>query len=116
MLHRDFRHGQNGEPTAVKTTLGWVLMRSSKSEEQKGSCYFISNSLINIDERIQNFWKLDSYGTLPKMSPELLPPNEKRTLEILQKTTIIRDNHIETGLLWKKDEPVLPYNRILAIN
>ena len=91
-------------------------MRSSKSEEQKGSCYFISNSLTNIDERIQNFWKLDSYGTLPKMSPELLPPNEKRTLEILQKTTIIRDNHIETGLLWKKDEPVLPYNRILAIN
>ena len=99
MLHRDFRHGQNGEPTAVKTTLGWVLMRSSKSEEQKGSCYFISNSLTNIDERIQSFWKLDSYGTLPKMPPELLPPNKKRSLEIPQKTTVIKDNHSETGLL-----------------
>ena len=116
LLHKDIRQGQNGEPTAVKTTLGWVLMGGSKSEGQKGSCNFVSNSLTNIDERIQNFWKLDSYGTLPKMSPELLPPNEKRTLEILQKTTIIRDNHIETGLLWKKDEPVLPYNRILALN
>ena len=50
------------------------------------------------------------------MSPESLPPNEKRTLEILQKTTIIRDNYSETGLLWKKDEPVLPYNQILALN
>ena len=116
MLLRDFRQGQNGEPTAVKTTLGWVLIGGSKSEGQKGSCNFVSNSLTNIDERIQNFGKLHSYGALPKMSPELLPPNEKRTLEILQKTTIIRDNHIETGLLWKKDEPVLPYNRILALN
>ena len=26
------------------------------------------------------------------------------------------DNHIETGLPWKQDEPVLPYNRILALN
>ena len=91
-------------------------MGGSKSKGQKGSCNFVSNSLTNIDERIQNFWKLDSYGILPKMSPELVPPNEKRTLEILQKTTIIRDNHIETGLLWKKDEPALLYNRILPLN
>ena len=33
------------------------------------------------------------------MSPELVPPNEKRLLEILQKTAIIKDNHRETGLL-----------------
>ena len=33
------------------------------------------------------------------MSPELLPPNEKRSLEILQKPTISKDNHRETGLL-----------------
>ena len=26
LLHKDIRQGQNGEPTAVKTTLGWVLM------------------------------------------------------------------------------------------
>ena len=116
MLHRDFRQGENGEPIGFKTTLGWVLIGGSKSEGQKGSCNFISNTLTKIDEKIQNFWKLNSYGTLPKMSPELLPPNEKRTLEILQKTTIIRDNHIETGLLWKKNEAVLPYNQILALN
>ena len=67
-------------------------------------------------KRSQNFWKLESYGTLPKMSPELLPPNEKRSLEILQKTTIIKDNSIETGLLWKKEELVLLHNRTLALN
>ena len=28
----------------------------------------------------------------------------------------MKDNHIETGLLWKREEPVLPHNRILALN
>ena len=32
LLHRDFRQGQNRDPTAVKTTLGWVLMGGSKDE------------------------------------------------------------------------------------
>ena len=49
------------------------------------------------------------------MSPELLPPKEKTSLEIIQKATTIRDNHTETRLLWKKNEPVLPYNQILAL-
>ena len=76
LLHRDFHQGKNGEPTVVKTTLGWVIMGGSKSKGQKGSCNFRSNNLTNIDKKIQNFWELESYGTLPKMSPELLPPNE----------------------------------------
>ena len=83
LLHRDFRQRQNGEPTALKLTLGWVVMGGSKSEEEKSSCNFISNTLTNIGERIHNFCKLNSYGTLAKMSPELLPPKEKRSLEIL---------------------------------
>ena len=103
LFHRDFRQRQNGEPTAVKTTLVCVLMGGSKSEGEKVSCNFISNSLTNIDERIQNFWKLDSYGTLPKILPELLPPKEKRSLEIQQKIKIIKNNLIETGLLSKKE-------------
>ena len=116
LLHRDFLQGQNGKPTAVKTTLGWVFMGGNKSVEEKGSCNFISNSLTNIDEKIQNFWKLDSCGTLPKMSPELLPPKEKKSLEIQQKTKVIKNNRIETGLLWKKEEPVLTHSGTLALN
>ena len=91
-------------------------MENNKNVKEKGSCNFISNSLTNIDEKIQNFWKLDSYGILPKMSPELLPPKEKRSLEIEQKTKIIKSNHIETGLLWKREEPVLTHNGTLALN
>ena len=97
LLHRDFRQGHNVGPTAVKTTLGWILVGGNKSAREKGSCNAISNSLTNIDKKIQNFWKLDSYGTLPEMSPELLLPKEKRSLEIQQKTKIIKNNRIKTG-------------------
>ena len=69
------------------------------SKEKKGLCNYISTSITSINKNLQNFCKLDSYGTLPKMSPELLTPNEKRSLEILQKPTISKDNHRETGLL-----------------
>ena len=54
--------------------------------------------------------------TLPKMTPELLPPKEKRSLEIQQKTKIIKNNRIETGLLWKREEPDLTHNGTLALN
>ena len=113
LLHRDFRQGQNGEPTVVKTALGWVLMGGSKTKEKKNLCNYIPKSLI---EKMQNFWKLESYRTPSKMSSKLLPTNEKRSLEGIPKTTIIKDNCIETGLLWKKEKPVLPHNRALALN
>ena len=92
LLHRDFRLGQNEELAAVKMTLRWVLMEGSKSKGESSSCNYISNSLTNSDEKT-----LEPYGTLPNMSLELIPPNEKRSLEILQKTKISKNNYIETG-------------------
>ena len=74
LLHRTFRQEQNGDPTAVKTTLGWVLMGGSKGEGESSSCNYIFSSLTKSDEKT-----LEPYGTLPNMSPELIPPNEKRS-------------------------------------
>ena len=49
------------------------------------------------------------------MPPELLTPNEKRSLEILQKRIIIKDNCTETGLPWKNEESVLSHNGTLTL-
>ena len=111
LLHRDFRQGQNEEPTAVNTALGWVLMGGSKTEGENSSCNYTSNSLTNSDEKT-----LKPYGTLPNMPPELMTPNEKRSLEILQKTKINKNNRIETGLQWKREEPALHHNETPALN
>ena len=117
LLHREFRVRRDAEPMAVKTKLGWVLMGGSKHNIRKGSCNFLcNNSVSTIDQNVQNFWKLDLYGTLPKLLSELLPPNEKRSLNTLEETTVIKDNRVETGLLWKSNVPHLPANRKMAVN
>ena len=92
-------------------------MGGTKHNKWKDSCNFLcNNSISTIDQNVQNFWRLESYGTLPKLSSELLPPGEKRSLNILEETTVIKDNRVETGLLWKSDVTHLPANRKMAIN
>ena len=110
LLHRDFRQGQNEDPTAVKTILGWVLMGGSKGKGENSSCNYIFSSLTNSDEKT-----LELYGTLPNMSPELISPNEKRSLEILQKTKVNKHG-IEILLQWKREEPAFPHNETPALN
>ena len=46
----------------------------------------------------------------------MLPPDKKRSLNIFEETTVIKDNRIEKGLLWKSHVPYLPANRKMAIN
>ena len=78
-------------------------MGGSKHNIRKGSCNFLcNNSISTIDQNVQNFWKLESYRTLTKLSSEKLPPDEKRSLNILEETTVIKDNGVETGLSWKR--------------
>ena len=117
LLHREFLVGRDGEPMGVKMKFGWVLMGGNKHNRGKGSCNFLcGNSSSTIDQNVQNFWKLESYGTLPKVLSELLRPDEKRSLNILEETTDIKDNRVETGLLWRSDVPHLPADQKMAIN
>ena len=94
---------------AVRTKLVWVLMGESKRKKRKGSCNFIcSNRSSTTDQNVQNFWRIKLYKTLPKLSLELLPPDEKRYLNILEETTVIKDNRVNTVLLRKSYVPHLP--------
>ena len=35
---------------------------------------------------------------------------QKRAFHILESNAVIKDNKFEVGLLWKKDNRILPYN------
>ena len=86
-------------------------MGESKRNKREGSCNFIfDNSSSTIGQNVQNFWRLESYGTLPKLSSEFLAPDKKISLNILEETTVIKDNRFKTGLLWKSGVPHLPAN------
>ena len=54
-------------------------------------------------------------GTLAKTYPNLLTKGEKRAVNILENTCEFIKDKYQVGLLWKKDNPVLPYNRNVAL-
>ena len=84
LLYREFRDGWDGEPMAVKTKSGWMLMEGSKPIKREGWCNFLcDNSSSTTDQNVKNFWSLESYETLPKLSSELLPRDEKTSVNTL---------------------------------
>ena len=74
----DVRHGSKNQPIALLTLLGWVLMGGIESKAAQINSNRISVNNKNLENSIENFWKLDSYGTKKDGNPSLLPPNEKR--------------------------------------
>ena len=87
-------------------------MKGKRELGNISQCNYLSED--NISEILEKFWQIDTCGTLPKFNPDILPPEQKTALHILQSTTVIKDNIFEVGLLWKKDNIILPYNRALA--
>ena len=112
VLHQEFKIRKPGNPAAIKTKLGWMFMKGKRQLVNRSQCNYLSKD--NISENSEKLWQIDTYGTLPKFNPDILSPKQKRALHILQSATVIKENKFEAGLLWKKDNIVLPYNRVLA--
>ena len=106
LLHGEFKKGKPRDPVAVKRKLGWMLMGGKRQLGNRSQCNYLSED--NISESLERFWQIDTYGTLPEFNPDILPPEQKRGLHILESTTVIKDNKFEVGLLWKKDNIILP--------
>ena len=73
----------------------------------------LNTTFENLNENVKQFWQIDSYETVPES--KLISPNEKRSLELLEKTTKFVKGHFHVGLLWKDDFPILLNNREHAI-
>ena len=68
------------------------------------------------DNLIQKFWDAKSYGIKPKDNINIMIVNNKRAMEILQKTTTKYENHYAVGLLSNEDNVALPNNKPLALS
>ena len=96
-LLQEFKIGKQGDPVAVKTKLGWMLMGGKQQLVNRSQCNYLSGD--NISENSEKIWQIDTYSTLPKFNPDILQPEQKRSLHILESTTVIKDNKFEVGLL-----------------
>ena len=83
----NIRQGPKNQPIVQLTLLGWVLMGGIDSKATQINSNRISVNNKNLENSIlySNFWKIDSYGTTKDANTSLLPRNEIKALDILEK-------------------------------
>ena len=73
-----------------------MLMAEKRQPVNESQCNYLSEDIIS--ENLEKFWQTDTYGTLPKLNPDILPPGKKRALHIIESATVIKCNKFEVGL------------------
>ena len=73
--------------------------------------------LVHLIDKInlQQFWNIENYRILPTNNLKVLTRDKTRAINILETTTTLKNNHYETGLLWKTDNLKLLMNSELAL-
>ncbi|XP_055538219.1 uncharacterized protein LOC129725877 [Wyeomyia smithii] len=114
------RHGDSGEPVAVRCNLGWMVYgpRPSVSSSvnflghRRCMCEKCSIADQRLDEALKQQYDLEEVG-----NPAIrLESNEdRRAREILETTTKRNGERFETGLLWRRDDVCLPESFDMAM-
>ena len=76
LIPLDVRHGNENEPYATRTVLGWTLNGPlhMATEESKTHCYFIQADPgpdLKLESQVEQFWKLDTCQVLAGSEPQM---------------------------------------------
>ena len=97
-LYTDIRVGNENEPVALKTKLGWVIFGGRQNNNKYPNINAFSNA-SDLGNTVTKFWQIDPYRVSEKQSPNIFPQTEQRALNILEKTTTNANNRYTVGLL-----------------
>ena len=100
-LSRSVRIGKETEPIAVLTPLGWVLM-GGKGNGDCVNTNLLLNETDNLSRRVEQFWVMESYGTVSNDSVSLKSLREQRTLKHLENTVEYKKSRYTVGIYGKK--------------
>ena len=105
----------------MKTSFGWCVAGPTNRKEDENKPFALSvfefdwaedKGDVKLHEQFEKFWALESHGF--KSDDTLNSLEDERALEILKRTTELKDGRYEVGLLWRNDNPELPNNRVQA--
>ena len=114
-LYTDVQKRNPNKLVALLTTLGWVIMGGNKGSSNQFSANKMSIN-PDIDNIVQRFWDLESYGSTEIESKSIMTKEEHKAVKFLQTTTHVSNNHYTIGLLWKDGNVTLPNNCLLAVS
>ncbi|XP_074040761.1 uncharacterized protein [Leptinotarsa decemlineata] len=121
LVNRKLISGPWNGPALSKTLLGCVIHGNLdvSSRNEHIVCHISTHDLRNekddldiLHEMVKENWKLE---TVQSMSDKVLSIEDKRAQHILDTTMKRSGERFETGLLWKKDDIVLPESRTNAL-
>ena len=103
------RHGKNGEPDAVLTTLGWTLFGTAFSSSQENDYCFHVSTLTDRALTTSPYDNVISCGLECDNSKE-----DRIALEQMERSVKLVNGHFQLPLLWRDKQTVLPDNRAVA--
>ena len=68
---------------------------------------------MQLHQQVEKCWASESYG-FGNDGDSANSVEDNRALEILERTTRLKNGRYEVGLLWRDDDCHLPHNRLLA--
>ena len=108
----EIRHGEEFQPVAKKTKLGWYVIGANEEKSPElCSIHFVRK----ID--MEKFYQFETLGVQAVNCPcpkSALSLDEKRAMELMERSCKLDDNRYVIGLPWKRDQNLLPDNRSLA--
>ncbi|XP_064653104.1 uncharacterized protein LOC135503459 [Lineus longissimus] len=110
------RKGPPGTPTAVKTSLGWVLCGPAGSQEKAlvTTSMFVATKRENVAFELQRFWELESIGIVNdqcvKMSVE-----DRDAIKTFEDCLSFDGERYTVGIPWKENCPELKDNYSQAL-
>lgn len=117
MITLEVRRGSETQPLAIRTALGWTLLGSNSDTINQNELYTTAKFnlfpfLTRISIGVLNFGELNHSVVLSKERfPDLF--KIKARLEHLKQQQNTGKRY-EISMLWRCENPVLPYNRVLA--
>ncbi len=114
--HRELLERKPDEPMAKRTALGWVMagkkIAPGHTDLNVNVC--TAGEEENLDSLIRHYFSLDSYGVYPQTTTGSI--EDRRALDILEKTVKRVNKQWECGLLWRDENVKLPESRPEALS
>ena len=109
---KEFRPSQNGGPFATRTVLGWVLNGPLGRSSPKTPTANYTQVEKTLDQQFKDYCDLEFNDA--QCETKTMSLNDRRALDIMEKTAKLENGHYEIALPWKSYPPNLQNNRAVA--
>jgi len=115
LLENEKRCGFSNQPTAVKTTLGWLVAGPYQSHRKKRVNSFITN--LQLDNRLQQFWETENIPAVENAETDQPTPTERACEEFYLNTTTrdVVSGRFTACIPWKHPKPEIGESRSYAV-